>query len=177
MEIHITVSEGSIEQQQMLYCNTDFSKAFSNQPRISNSYCYLCSASVYRPARSWHSHWAAKLSQPGIPTESFTAERRTVGTAQPAAPRLGGGRTYPGSVWKTPGEGPRRGSANNRSMNRGWNPVPRVWKESGWAPLRVLATGAHSGESEMAAVCGGTGGGSGAVIVPAAATSEYAVPL
>lgn len=111
MEIHISASEGSKEQQQMLYCNTDFSKALSDQPRIRNSCCFLCSAAVYHPAQSWQPHWAAELKQSGIPVESFIALRRAVGKAQssPTALRLGWGRTYRESLWKSLGGGLRRG--------------------------------------------------------------------
>lgn len=154
MEIHISASEGSIEQQQMLYCNTDFSKALSDQPRISNSCCFLCSAAVYHPAQSWQPHWVKaiwhsrgklhcrKMGSGKGPVQSRSSEARLR-------------EDLSGVSLKVAGWGAEEGSASNHSVNRGWNPVPRVWRESGCAPPGALATGAHWGESEMAAGCGG----------------------
>lgn len=181
MEIHISASEGSIEQQQMLYCNTDFSKALSDQPRISNSCCFLCSAAVYHPAQSWQPHGASELKQSGIPVESFIALRRAVGKAQssPTALRLGWGRTYRESLWKSLGGGLRRGPRattawiEDGTRCRGYEGRVAVHPQEPWLQEHTEESprwrqGAEDWRWQRY---------TGAVTVLAAATSGYAVPL
>lgn len=178
MEIHISASEGSIEQQQMLYCNTDFSKALSDQPRISNSCCFLCSAAVYHPAQSWQPHWVKaiwhsrgklhciKTGSGKGPVQSRSSEARLR-------------EDLSGVSLKVAGWGAEEGSASNHSVNRGWNPVPRVWGRVVVHPREPWLQ-EHTEESprwRQGAEDWRWQRYTGAVTVLAAATSGYAVPL